>query len=1002
MTRTPDQANAIIDELTGKLRTTAREVVPWFLGGMPRRYFEDTDPATRLQHLAAILALRASAMPIRLTLENADGSEWTFIQDRDYPGLLAELLDQLPSDRPLASAKLHTSAHDDLVLDVFRFAPNTGSVPLFDPDDETQADKRAQALAYAKEKGIDRAPDDGAASLDEFITWCPAEYVSTVTPFRLVDGWQLSRDLFGTDDTRVVVLPEDDGSAMWRISVFTGNAPANDMLRRASRYLGHVHADIQRAYFDRFDGGPGRSVLVASFVVIPPEGESLDGPFGDMVRRDLAHIKWIGDRAIEMAYDNPELGVFRAELISALAQLAHPALANENRYAFSRDRIMAICQRELPVSMEIADLFSATFDPADPLDDDARDERIRDLLLRIESEVDEPDSQRTLTQLLLAVQSTIRTNAFVEGRYGLAIRLDPDHLGLPQPADPPFGAFFVTGRGFSGFHVRFRDIARGGMRVVRTRGPAHHALEAERLYREVYDLSFAQQLKNKDIPEGGAKAVVLAEPGVPVERCVKAFADGLLDLLCPSDVLRAQVAHRASDSDSPDSGDGAEAAAANRDERLYLGPDENISPALIEWIVERAKRRGYPTPNAFMSSKPDAGINHKEYGVTSEGVTVFLEEALREIGIDPRSQPFTVKITGGPDGDVAGNEIRILDREYGDNARIVGIADGSGCAEDPNGLDHGELLRLFQAGLAIESFDRKKLGLHGFLVGVGDPEGIKLRNNMHNRVVADAFVPAGGRPSTIDESNWRQFLVDGKPSSRVIVEGANLFITAGARKALSDQAGVVIVKDSSANKCGVICSSFEIMASMLLSSQEFLEVKERFVAEVLERLRELARREARLLFRERRHHPSVSLPELSTRLSRVILRTTDAIEQALPEVGDADRTLLRTLNRRARATDLARASRRPPRPRHTSSLYARHHRRETGHQDRLSRRTCLHRRSRSRRPGRSVPALSEARAGDPAAGRRDRRLRSAEPRSHRRDHPHHRLTSRLAHPLNAA
>ena len=61
-----------------------------------------------------------------------------------------------------------------------------------------------------------------------------------------------------------------------------------------------------------------------------------------------------------------------------------------------------------------------------------------------------------------------------------------------------------------------------------------------------------------------------------------------------------------------------------------------------------------------MSSKPDAGINHKEFGVTSEGVVVFLEHALRSVGIDPRAQDFTVKMTGGPDGDVAGNAIRIL------------------------------------------------------------------------------------------------------------------------------------------------------------------------------------------------------------------------------------------------------------------------------------------------------------------------------------------------------
>jgi len=165
---------------------------------------------------------------------------------------------------------------------------------------------------------------------------------------------------------------------------------------------------------------------------------------------------------------------------------------------------------------------------------------------------------------------------------------------------------------------------------------------------------------------------------------------------------------------------------------------------------------------------------------------------------------------------------------------------------------------------------------------------------MHNRVIADAFVPAGGRPETIHEGNWREHLHNGTPASRVIVEGANLFITAGAREELA-RAGVLIVKDSSANKCGVICSSFEIAASMLLPTDELLQVKERFVAEVMERLRELARREARLLFREHRHDPGADLAVLSTRLSRVIIRATDAIEAALPGLGERDRALCEAL-----------------------------------------------------------------------------------------------------------
>lgn len=276
--------------------------------------------------------------------------------------------------------------------------------------------------------------------------------------------------------------------------------------------------------------------------------------------------------------------------------------------------------------------------------------------------------------------------------------------------------------------------------------------------------------------------------------------------------------------------------------------------------------------------------------MTSEGVNVFLEEALRQVlCIDPTKDAFTVKITGGPDGDVAGNEIKILIREYGDNAKIVGVADHSGCAEDANGLDHDELLRLFHASLCIANFDASKLSVGGVKHLVDTPEGVKARNSMHNRLEADAFLPCGGRPNTIDITNYKNFLKpDGTPSAPLIVEGANLFVTADARKALFQDAGVAIVKDSSANKGGVITSSYEICAAMLLTEDEFFDNKEQIVAEVLEKLRGLAKLEAVLLFREFEDYDGVSLPEVSQIISNCINVTTDALALALDTLSQED------------------------------------------------------------------------------------------------------------------
>jgi len=366
-----------------------------------------------------------------------------------------------------------------------------------------------------------------------------------------------------------------------------------------------------------------------------------------------------------------------------------------------------------------------------------------------------------------------------------------------------------------------------------------------------------------------------------MRKSVKAFADTILDLIVQTEETKSLIVDR-----------------LGKPEVLYLGPDEQVIPDDIDWIVARAAQREYETPAAFMSSKPRAGINHKEFGVTSEGVNVYLDTALRRvIGIDPNTTGFTVKMTGGPDGDVAGNEIKILMREYGENAHIVGVADHSGCAEDPAGLDHVELKRLVDEGLCISHFEVTKLGEDGALHLADTQEGAKARNSMHNRLKADAFLPCGGRPNTIDITNYTQFLrADGSASSPLIVEGANLFVTEAARKALYDDAGVVIVKDSSANKGGVITSSYEICAAMLLTEDEFVCQKEEIVQEVLEKLRERARLEADLLLRESENHGG-SLPEVSQVISNCINATTDALAVAVDNMQDRDKDTLMSLFR---------------------------------------------------------------------------------------------------------
>ncbi len=863
----------LVDELVRGFRETAESLVPWFISQMPPMYFQDTPAEDVRRHLRAIIAARTSGAPLNMTLRSEDGRVLTTMTPGNRPGVLAELVANLPMEPSLRAAKIHSSADGQLVLDTFEF----GERAPFDPNDPAQAEKLRAVIDHARIG----APEWTEAQIRQYFAGCAAEYVLTLTPLRFGKHLALFRAVSGTDGTHVEIEPEADPTQT-RITIAFSNARTRTMLERVAVTLRRARISIIRAYLDQVKDPPHGVVSILGFVIQTADGQAVD-PDGELWRRtsrELLRIKWVDFDILELASRHPQLEIHQAEAIVAFSHLVHQVLVHTDPYLFAEERILAALEHAMPLTMKVVELFEALFHPDHPLPEGEFDRRLAELRAESES-VRGPDGTGVIFGTMLdAVSLTLRTNYWLPMRFGLSMRLDPRLLTTLRRPEQPYGVFFVHGRGFNGFHVRFKEIARGGLRVIRPRTAAEHARESGRLYDEVFGLAQAQQMKNKDIPEGGSKCAILLEPGADPTRCVKAFVDSLLDLITTDAEVTRRIVDR-----------------WGRQELIYLGPDENITPAHIEWIVARARQRKYPLPNAFMSSKPGAGINHKVYGVTSEGVNVFLEVALKARGIDPRTQPFTVKITGGPDGDVAGNMIKILDRDYGANARIVGIADGSGAGEDPAGLDHAELLRLFKAELPIAHFDKSKLSARGRIVGVDEPEGLQLRNTLHHRLVADAFVPGGGRPATIDERNWRDFLKpDGTPSSGIIVEGANLFLTPDARKHLAGK-GVLIVKDSTANKCGVICSSYEIGASMVLDEQEFLKIKPVFVEQVLEKLRAFARAEAMLLMAEGRRHPATPLPELSVQTSRAINSAADAIQASMSRWSDADRETARTLVR---------------------------------------------------------------------------------------------------------
>nr|CCA24867.1 Glu/Leu/Phe/Val dehydrogenase putative [Albugo laibachii Nc14]CCA24951.1 NADspecific glutamate dehydrogenase putative [Albugo laibachii Nc14] len=883
---------------------------------MPAAYFRAIGQEERLQHLNAVTALVHAEQP-EVMLRSADHKVYSYIRTgANHPKVLPNVLAQLPKSikggAELARVKIFTSLDDTMGLEIFRYGFQEPFTATTDQEKSAYASiqefcAKIQSGAF---KGKEYYPEPAAYfesdRVDEFLNRCNSMYVCFSNPRRIAAQMALFNRVRGTEG--VVVDIEHGWQARSEENKLSGgtlpqtmltiagaNVVAKSMIQKAATYLALCNLNVIRAHLDIVnDHKAGNGHVAMIRILVTPHKESSEEPNWDQIVSDLQYLKWIDDQPIELSRKHPHVQLRSSEVIYAYANMLHGMLAKKDPFAYSLDRIGTVVThpQQLPIAIVIADFFLRKFDPKQPkLSTSEIQDRAKALRAEIRSNVEAEDAIMLLNMMVDAVVGTLRTNRFVQSRYALALRMDPTIVGYGTVGkDTPFGVFYVYGRRFKGFHVRFRNIARGGLRVVYPSSKDAHALESARQYNEAYNLAFAQQLKNKDIPEGGSKAVVLCDPIVGlsgdsglrdfvIRKSIKAFTDALLDLNTTDMDVRNRIVDY-----------------YEREELIYLGPDENIIPSDITWMTKRAASRGYPIPRAFISSKPDAGINHKTYGVTSEGVAVFADVALRSQNIDPVSQPFTVKITGGTDGDVAGNIIKILHRQYSKNVRVVGICDGTGSLENSDGLDMEELLRLVEASQPLAAYQAEKLGMNGVFSSADTPQGIRARNSMHNRIESDLFIPAGGRPNTINENNWREYLTpSGKPSCKLIVEGANLFITPEARQLLFDHAGVVIVKDSSANKCGVICSSYEIIASMLLETEEFLQVKSELVAQVVAKLRQLACVEAELLFREYKKNPNVALPPCSERISRAIIRVHDAILEAFDSLPSDDQKVLMAL-----------------------------------------------------------------------------------------------------------
>jgi glutamate dehydrogenase len=862
--KTGDELETYIEDIADTVRIGLDQSIailtPWFFNNMPRMYYQTTPRPEKVRHLSAIITGHVFETKQTVELWDRDRSKVTYIGPGGDRQILIDMAHRL-SANPLKMGSLYFSRDKLLFLSTFHCSD-------YKPIDRENR-RIVEKIKASRSLILQEYPDE-VEKVDRYLKNLDNDFVMYATSSRIQVTYRMVHHMLSHEGAHTFFEPIDNSTTA-RLTLGMKNIQPSEVMEQILHLFNRYQFTVGRAFVVKFLQGFDEPITVMHFIIGNDSEERIEPESINFLRlnKALRTLGWVDvDEYGELTKQPWSLSINAANLIRAVATWTHVMLGKENPYYYSQYKIRTTFFKYQDFTRELIQLFRIKFDPLKDKERKSKGyDKCKQTLMNMIKEIIDEVERNILIESINLIDNTLKTNYFLPTKTGLAFRVAPEVLNQKYYPNKPFGIFFIVGRDYRFFQMRWKDISRGGLRVVMPRNASDYDFALAGSFDEVYGLSYAQQLKNKDIPEGGSKAVLLLRPGGHRHQAVRGAINAMLDLLVSRDESDETVATPLVN-------------YYEKEDIIYLGPDENITNDLIEWVPVQAARRGYRYAQAFMSSKPGAGINHKEYGVTSEGLNVFLDNMLRNLGINPKKDRFTIKMTGGPDGDVAGNELKILHREYGENARVVAIADGFGAAQDPEGLNWKELLRLFQEGKPAAEFNPKLLSRRegSFVIKADTSENIRTRNNLHFTAKADVFIPAGGRPYTVNDKNWSMFIgADGLPTCRAIVEGANIFFTPEARVKLQEK-GILIIKDSSANKTGVICSSFEIIASLTITEEEFLGIKETYVKQVIDILRQKADSEAKLLF----HEYSLAggrktLVELSMQISRQINEVTDIL-----------------------------------------------------------------------------------------------------------------------------
>jgi glutamate dehydrogenase len=356
---------------------------------------------------------------------------------------------------------------------------------------------------------------------------------------------------------------------------------------------------------------------------------------------------------------------------------------------------------------------------------------------------------------------------------------------------------------------------------------------------EVHGLMRAQLTKNAQIvPEGAKGGFYLkrrpADPGElreEVARQYVAYVRALLDVT--DNLVDGEVVHPA-DVRVLDEEDTYLVVAADKGTATFSDTANSVAEDYGFWLGD-----------AFASGG-SSGYDHKKLGITARGAWESVKRHLRELEIDPGTDPFTVAGIGDMSGDVFGNGMLLSDR-----IRLVAAYDHRHVFIDPDpdpDVGFAERKRLFDlAGSSWNDYDRAKISAGGGVwpraaKRIPLSEAAQRALGIEEEVLAPSDVirailraPVdllwnGGIGTVVKASDETDDAAQDRASDAIRVdaselrcrsvgEGGNLGFTRRARIEYATHGGRIYA-DFIDNSAGVDCSDHEVNLKILLGLAE--------------------------------------------------------------------------------------------------------------------------------------------------------------------------------------